>query len=111
MKWITREHVKVDRVAYPWLIKKFIDADAEFIFVPADKVIDEAKAARRHSLRCEERRIGSPWQGMLIRGDLEKIQSQRGILCACCFRPSISTFKCPAAVAPLLSGCLATAID
>ena len=43
MKWITREHVKVDRVACPWLIKKFVDKDAEFIFVPADKVVDEAK--------------------------------------------------------------------
>jgi hypothetical protein len=43
MKWITREYVKVDRVACPWLIKKFVDKDAEFIFVPADKVMDEAK--------------------------------------------------------------------
>lgn len=38
MKWITREKVKVDRVACPWLIKKFIDPQAEFLFVPADKV-------------------------------------------------------------------------
>jgi hypothetical protein len=43
MKWITRERVKVDRVACPWLIKKFVDRDAEFIFVPAEKVMDEAK--------------------------------------------------------------------
>ncbi len=43
MKWITREHVKVDRVACPWLIRKFIDQDAEFIFVPTDKVMAEAK--------------------------------------------------------------------
>jgi hypothetical protein len=43
MKWITREHVKVDRVACPWLIKKFIDKDAEFVFVPPDKVMEEAK--------------------------------------------------------------------
>ena len=43
MKWITRERVKVDRVACPWLIKKFVDKDAEFIFAPADKVMDEAK--------------------------------------------------------------------
>jgi hypothetical protein len=42
MKWITREKVKVDRVACPWLIKKFVDPQAEFIFVPADKVMDEA---------------------------------------------------------------------
>jgi hypothetical protein len=38
MKWITREKVKVDRVACPWLIKKFVDKDAEFYFVPADQV-------------------------------------------------------------------------
>ena len=43
MKWMTRERVKVDRVACPWLISKFVDKDAEFFFVPADKVMDEAK--------------------------------------------------------------------
>ena len=43
MKWITREHVKVDRVACPWLISKFVDKDAEFVFAPADKVMAEAK--------------------------------------------------------------------
>jgi hypothetical protein len=43
MKWITREHVKVDRVACPWLIKRFVDEKAEFIFAPADKVMAEAK--------------------------------------------------------------------
>jgi hypothetical protein len=43
MKWITRERVKVDRVACPWLIRKFVDEDAEFVFVPADKVMAEAK--------------------------------------------------------------------
>jgi len=36
MKWITREKIKVDRVACPWLIRKFIDADAEFVFLPHD---------------------------------------------------------------------------
>jgi hypothetical protein len=43
MRWITREKVKVDRVACPWLIKKFIDPEAEFFFVPRDKVAEEAK--------------------------------------------------------------------
>jgi hypothetical protein len=43
MKWITREKVKVDRVACPWLIKKFVDKEAEFVFVPASKVTDEAQ--------------------------------------------------------------------
>jgi hypothetical protein len=42
MKWITREHVKVDRVACPWLIKKFVDPAAEFYFVPAERVVPEA---------------------------------------------------------------------
>lgn len=43
MKWITRSRVKVDRVACPWLIKKFVDQNAEFIFVTADEVMAEAK--------------------------------------------------------------------
>jgi hypothetical protein len=43
MKWITRERVKVDRVACPWLIRKFIDPHAEFLFVPEDKVMDVAR--------------------------------------------------------------------
>ncbi len=38
MKWITRENAKVDRVACPWLIRRFIDPEAEFLFVPADRV-------------------------------------------------------------------------
>jgi hypothetical protein len=43
MKWVTREHVKVDRVACPWLIRKFIDPQADFRFVPADKVQEVAE--------------------------------------------------------------------
>src|SRR5436309_7409790 len=43
LKWITREHVKVDRVACPWLIHKFIDPAAEFLFVPADQVMAVAE--------------------------------------------------------------------
>jgi hypothetical protein len=38
MKWVTRERAKVDRIACPWLIKKFVDRDAEFLFVPAESV-------------------------------------------------------------------------
>jgi hypothetical protein len=43
MKWVTREHAKVDRIACPWLIKNFVDKAAEFLFVPADKVMQVAK--------------------------------------------------------------------
>lgn len=42
MKWITRERVKVDRVACPWLIKKFVDPKAEFLFVATDRVKETA---------------------------------------------------------------------
>lgn len=42
MKWVTREKAKVDRIACPWLIKRFIDADAEFLFVPPEKVLTVA---------------------------------------------------------------------
>jgi len=43
MKWITREHPKIDRLACPWLIKRFIDKDAEIIYVPFDEVKPTAK--------------------------------------------------------------------
>ncbi len=43
MKWITRERPKIDRIACPWLIKNFVDRNAEFIFVPKDKVFEMAK--------------------------------------------------------------------
>jgi hypothetical protein len=43
MKWVTREHAKVDRIACPWLIKNFVDRNAEFLFVPTDKVMQVAK--------------------------------------------------------------------
>ena len=43
MNWITRERPKIDRVACPWLIKRFIDKDAQFYFVPFDSVKEKAK--------------------------------------------------------------------
>lgn len=43
MKWITRSNVKVDRVACPWLIQRFIDPGAEFLFVPEDQLIETAR--------------------------------------------------------------------
>jgi AraC-like DNA-binding protein len=44
MKWITRERPKIDRIACPWLIKRFVDKDAEFIYVPFEKVLEKAEA-------------------------------------------------------------------
>jgi hypothetical protein len=42
MKWITRERPKIDRIACPWLIARFIDRDAEFVFAPAAGVLARA---------------------------------------------------------------------
>ena len=43
MIWITRKNVKVDRVACPWLIKRFVDAEAEFLFVEEQQLLEQAK--------------------------------------------------------------------
>ncbi len=43
MKWVTRARPKVDRVACPWLIKRFVDPAAEFLYVPTDQVMEVAK--------------------------------------------------------------------
>jgi hypothetical protein len=42
MKWVTRQNANVDRIACPWLIKRFIDSDAEFLYVPRDQVLETA---------------------------------------------------------------------
>lgn len=49
MKWVTRENANVDRIACPWLIKRFIDSDAEFLFVGRDAVLEVAKREGAHS--------------------------------------------------------------
>src|SRR6266705_468874 len=49
MKWITRARPKTDRIACPWLIRRFIDPDAEIIYVPAEDVLGTAEATGGHS--------------------------------------------------------------
>jgi hypothetical protein len=49
MKWVTREHPHTDRVACPWLILRFIDADAEILYVPRDQVLAIAEREGGHS--------------------------------------------------------------
>ena len=46
MKWITRKNIKVDRVACPWLIQRFVDKEAEFIFVEEDKLLSSAESMK-----------------------------------------------------------------
>lgn len=43
MRWVTRKNANVDRVACPWLVKRFVDEDAEFVYVPADQVMAVAE--------------------------------------------------------------------
>jgi hypothetical protein len=49
MKWVTRERPKTDRIACPWLIRRFIDPEAEIVFVPADHVLEIAEREGGHS--------------------------------------------------------------
>jgi hypothetical protein len=58
MKWITHEHVKVDRVACPWLIRKFIDPQAEFLFVPTEKVMEIAQKENATPFDCRGVELG-----------------------------------------------------
>src|SRR5258706_10428656 len=48
MKWVTRERARVDRIACPWLISRFIDPKPEFLFVPANQVLEASK--REHAI-------------------------------------------------------------
>src|SRR5207247_3998804 len=49
MKWVTRERPKTDRIACPWLIKNYIDPEAEFLYVPAEQVLEVAARESAHS--------------------------------------------------------------
>src|SRR5438874_520637 len=49
MKWVTRERPKTDRIACPWLIQNFIDPEPDFLYVPADQVLEVAKREEGHS--------------------------------------------------------------
>ena len=53
MKWVTRARPKTDRIACPWLIKNFIDPEAEFLYVPADEVLAAAEREGAHSYDAE----------------------------------------------------------
>jgi hypothetical protein len=54
MKWVTRERPKTDRIACPWLVKKFIDPTAEIVYVPADQVLVVAAEEGGHSFDAPE---------------------------------------------------------
>ncbi len=63
MKWITREKIKVDRVACPWLIKNFIDPEAEFVFLPKETdwdKIDNGAGGSRATKTVKPERVDEP---------------------------------------------------
>jgi hypothetical protein len=72
MKWITREKVKVDRVACPWLIKKFIDPGAEFLFVPASEVETQARELRATPYDIEGCELGHHGEDVSFNSVLKK---------------------------------------
>ena len=72
MKWITREKVKVDRVACPWLIRQFVDPQAEFLFVPRAKVREVAAAEGATSFDCEGDELGHHGQKCSFEAIIEK---------------------------------------
>lgn len=58
MKWVTRENAKVDRVACPWLIRRFIDQAPQFLFVPREQVLEAARREGAHSFDAEGAEFG-----------------------------------------------------
>ena len=54
MKWVTRERPKTDRIACPWLIRRFIDPDAEVLYVPGDQVLQVAAEQGGHSFDAKD---------------------------------------------------------
>lgn len=66
-RWITRERPKIDRIACPWLVRRFIDPGAEFLFVPADQVL--ASAAKEHAIPYDIPGVEFSHQGELCSFD------------------------------------------
>jgi hypothetical protein len=73
MKWITRKDVKVDRVACPWLIKRFVDPEGKFLFVNESELL--AMAARENAIPYDAPRLAEV--KLNLRGDYRGLPSQR----------------------------------
>ncbi len=65
MKWVTREKARVDRIACPWLITRFIDKEPTFLFVPARDVLAVAKKEDAIPYDCGGDRVSGPCAGRL----------------------------------------------
>jgi hypothetical protein len=74
MKWITREKVKVDRIACPWLIRHFVDPQAQFIFVPGDQVAAKARELGAIPFDIEGCELGHHGEDVSFNSILKKYQ-------------------------------------
>src|SRR5256885_16669325 len=92
MKWITREKVKVDRVACPWLIQKFIDPAAEFFFVPVGEVAAWAQALGATPFDIEGCELGHHGEDVL-RFVAQEIRPNRSGAPAACGNRSRCRFR------------------
>jgi len=77
MNWITREKVKVDRVACPWLIKKFVDPEAQFFFVAGEKVSSEAERLKAIPFDVKDVELGHHGKECSFEAILKKYKLDR----------------------------------
>jgi len=77
MKWVTRERPKTDRIACPWLIKKFIDPEAEFLYVPAESGTRRRGTGGGPLLRRARSSLHAPGRPLLVRGAGRGIRPRR----------------------------------
>ena len=77
MKWVTRARPKTDRIACPWLIRRFIDPDAEILYVPKEDVLAVADARRRPQLRRPRRALRPPRRQVHLRGPHRRLRPRR----------------------------------
>jgi hypothetical protein len=74
MKWVTRKRAMVDRIACPWLIKRFVDKDAEFLFVPEEEVMNVAKTENAIPFDTRGAELNHYYDERLQPGDSGKYQ-------------------------------------
>ena len=67
MKWVTRERPKIDRIACPWLVARFIDKEPEFLYVPSDRVLSVAKETGAIRVRYSRRRADPRRRSLQLR--------------------------------------------
>ena len=77
MKWVTRARPKTDRIACPWLIRRFIDPDAEILYVPTDQVLAVAEREGAHGFDTPGAELRPPRQQVHVRGAHRRLRPRR----------------------------------